>query len=85
LIILNAVKVKNAFLSRDNQGNYELQHYNTIILKITNDGEITLIKPCSVTSTRAINQTLQYLDIRRTCKQICDAKIKQGETIDRSY
>jgi len=87
-IIYNAVKVKNAELlewfSITNSVNYDLQHYDTVILKVRNN-EVVLIKPCSRSSVRAINQALRYIGISESCQDIVKAKIKQGETIDKSY
>jgi hypothetical protein len=84
LIIPNAVSVKCAYLSEISDGCFQLQHYNTIILTVRY-GSVGIIKPCSMSSIRAINQTLMYLGIKSTCKQIVQARIKNGETIDRSY
>ena len=62
-IIHEAVSVKNATLMYIYETKtYSLIHYETEILRIVN-GEITVIKPVSNTSSRAINQVLQFLNI----------------------
>jgi len=87
-IIYNAVKVKNAelleWISVTNSVNYDLQHYDTVILKVRN-GEVILIKPCTRSSVRAINQALRYIGISESCADIVKDKISKGETIDKSY
>ena len=86
----DAVKVKNACLINLGDNEFILQHYKTIILRVEH-GEIKVIKPCSPSSTRAINQALdwlysnRYTNIFQSCKAICEDKISKGETIDRSY
>jgi hypothetical protein len=90
------VTVKNASLvcrcdipvkyepTRSFTGNYDLWHYTTVIMRIR-DGQITVIKPCSRSSIRAINQTLMFLGFKVSCQDIVKAKLKAGETIDKSY
>lgn len=48
---------------------YELQHYDTIILKVRNK-TITEIRPVSNSSIRAINQALAYLELNTTVKEL---------------
>ena len=89
-IVFDAVKVKKACLINLGDTEFILQHYNTIILRVEHS-EIKLIKPCSPSSTRAINQALdwlysnRYTNIFQDCKAICKDKIAKGETIDKSY
>ena len=82
----DAVSVKNADLICLNQesDDYDLQHYRTIILKVRNH-VVTDIKPCSQSSTRAINQALSYLGFNDSCKDIVKRLESEGVTIDRSY
>jgi hypothetical protein len=70
--------------TRQFTGNYDLWHYTTVILRIR-DGKVTLIKPCSDSSIRAINQCLAFLGFKATCKDIVKDKLAKGETIDKSY
>ena len=58
-IINEAVKVKNAKLIQDGN-DFHLVHYDTEILTVIND-KITAIYPMTLSSTRAIQQGLEYL------------------------
>ena len=75
-ILTDAVKVKNAVLIHSKEDSfshyddiYELQHYETIILKVRNR-EIKEIRPVSHSSIRAINQALEYLGLNTTVKEL---------------
>ena len=85
-IIREAVSIKNADLicQSEELGHYYLQHYDTVILVVRNR-EVTLIKPCSHSSIRAINQALSYIGINATCKDIVKDFTSKGLTIDKSY
>ena len=75
-ILTDAVKVKNAALMHSKEDSfshyddvYELQHYETIILKVRNR-EVVEIRPVSQSSIRAINQALEYLNLNTTVKEL---------------
>ena len=71
-ILTDAVKVKNASLmytAEKFDDIYELQHYQTIILKVRNR-EVMEIRPVSQSSIRAINQALDYLGLNTTVKEL---------------
>ena len=75
-ILTDAVKVKNAALMHSKEDSfshyddvYELQHYETIILKVRNK-EVVEIRPVSNSSIRAINQALEYLGLSTTVKEL---------------
>ena len=58
-IIHEATKVKKAFLI-EGENFYELQYYDTIILKFTHDRQLVFALKCSPTSTKAIHQVCDY-------------------------
>jgi hypothetical protein len=75
--IFNAIRVKNAILlhdfdnfEHDNRADiYEVQHYNTTILRARvpehaplKYENIDIFKPVSMSSIRAISQALEYLN-----------------------
>lgn len=70
-ILHDAVRVKNAHLIQIDSEygtKYVLQHYDTIILEVVNN-EVLLIKPnISKSSSRAINQAFEYLNMSHTAK-----------------
>ena len=71
-ILTDAVKVKNAnlmYTAEKFDDVYELQHYETIILKVRNR-EVVEIRPVSNSSIRAINQALKYLNLNTTVKEL---------------
>ena len=71
-ILTDAVKVKNAnlmYTAEKFDDIYELQHYETIILKVRNRN-IVEIRPVSNSSIRAINQALEYLNLNTTVKEL---------------
>jgi len=90
--IHEAVKVKRANLMKIGQDGqtdvkYVLQHYDTIILEVIN-GEVIIISKISNSSTRAINQALEYLQYNlsnsyrnKTAQQIVKDFEKQGKYV----
>ena len=76
-VLNDAVSVKKAVLIKstetsDNIENttYTLQHYQTIILVVRN-GKIELMKNhISVSSTRAINQALEFLGFDKKAREL---------------
>ncbi len=66
-VIWDRVRVKNAILMRVDS-KYVLQHYDTIILEVEH-GEVKRIRPnIPVSSTRAINQVIEYLGLSCSAK-----------------
>lgn len=63
---------------------YELQHYETIILRVR-DSKLEYLKPCSQSSIRAINQALSYIysDKGILCKDLVK-QFKGTDIIDNS-
>ena len=92
-VIHDAVKVKRAILMKiesDLDTKYVLQHYDTIILEIVN-GEVIIISKISVSSTRAINQALDYLQFNlarefrgKTAQEIVKDFTKNGKFVKTS-
>ena len=69
-ILNNIVSVKNAYVVFNYDTNtYHLFHYDTEIAIITKDNKIVKVLKCSVSSTRAIYQLTDHLNIdRKTVK-----------------
>lgn len=65
--IPEATRVKKATLFQDTEsGQYFLMHYDTEIMRLNSHLEISLVRRCSNSSTRAIMQVADFFNLDKT-------------------